>query len=182
MFDKSKFRMYAASVLATQQTVMGRGWDIMASYMTYTYRDYSGEASSFFVNTAPIDAASIAGIETALGTLKTAVGNITLGQLAQERLQKANVVSIEPASDTGAAREKKWLVIYHAASNPTKLYRVELPCADTSGTHLQTNSDEADYADADIAAFISGFEAVAKTPDTGAAVTVKSMHLVGRNL
>ena len=154
----------------------------MGSAKTFTYTDYSGERSSFSVATATVDAASIAGIETALGTLKTAIGNISLGQLYREQLAKVAVTSIDPAVDQNAQRERKWLVTYHAQSNPTKLYRIEIPCADASGTHLQPNTDEADYLDDDINAFILSLEAVAKTPDTGEAITVKSMHLVGRNL
>jgi len=153
----------------------------MPSGVTWTYSDWGNERSSFDVYTATINAASMAGITAALATLKSEVEGITIGESHKEALFVRSLLSNDPASSESAQRERKWLVTYKG-NTTEKLFRVEIPCADPTGRLLPL-SDLADPDNADVAAFIAAFEAVAKSPDDGAeGVTVQSVRLVGRNI
>jgi len=146
-----------------------------------TYVDYGGEKSSVAFHTVPIDGAAVDwDTEEAKRTaMETAIGGITLGLLAQDSFVQANLISLLNSADTGAQREKKWLVQYHDTVT-LKRFTLELPCADTSKLDPNDRAN-AHIGDGDVVdAFITAFQTNAKTPD-GASPIVDEITFVGRN-
>lgn len=147
----------------------------------FTYLDNSNEKSAVRIYNGPINAGTYAGYVTAYGALETALSAITLGTLAQRSVNTSTtIVSQTAPSDENAQRERKWLVTYQGDTS-LKKFQMEIPTADLSGTHLLPNTDLADLTDADIAAFVTAFETIARSPDSESeTVTVLSMRHVGR--
>jgi hypothetical protein len=155
--------------------------------------DYNREKSNMSFNTAAITGASLPGTLTQFGALRTAIQGIILGTVVEETLY-VNRTRLDnvPASDPNAQRERKWLVIYEdntqffdvAEAIPNagykKLFNVEIGTANFGGGRLLANSDDADLTETSIAAFITAFEALAKSPYGGAANVVRIVG-VGRN-
>lgn len=150
-------------------------------YAGVTILDYSEETSQTSFSIGAITAVSIAGFLTQFGTWKTALGNIILGTVAKDRwVGDATDISNTPPVSANAQVELKWLVQYEGATTKKK-FRQELPTADPSKTIPGT--DKADLTDTDIAAYVTAFEAVAKSPDDDTeSVNVLDMSLVGRNV
>jgi hypothetical protein len=154
----------------------------MAShYAGVTVLDYSEERSSTSFSIGAITAISIAGFLSAFGDWKSALGNIILGTVSKDRwVGDATDISNDPPVSANAQIELKWLVAYEA-NTTKKRFRQELPTADPSKTIAGT--DKADMTDTDIAAYVTAFEAVAKSPDDDTeGVNVLDMTLVGRNV
>jgi hypothetical protein len=85
------------------------------------------------------------------------------------------------ASNPYAQRELKWLVQYQGATSG-KLFSVEIAAPDVTD-NVVVNSDVANLASTDWAAFVTAFNAYAKSPDNGTeAVAVVGAKLVGRNI
>lgn len=161
---------------------------------SFTLLDYDRESSTMHFNTAAITAVSLPGTLTAFGNLRTAIGNISVGTVASEALYvNRSKLSNVPPADPNAQRERKWLVSYEDTTEffdpgvdsiPNagfgSVFSVEVPCADFSGTHLLTNSADADLTDPDIAAFKTAFEAIARSP-YGGAVNVIRMQAIGKS-
>jgi hypothetical protein len=91
-------------------------------------------------------------------------------------------------TDEFAQRELKWLIGYtdvsttiSGESNPYygKNFTVEAACPDLENANLQQNTDFADLTDTQVAAFVTAFEAYARSP-TGGAVEVTYIRNVGR--
>lgn len=154
----------------------------MAGSFRLTFQDWSREKSPFRVTTATPNAASLDSWNTAIGDLKSALAGITSGTFnSEERSALVDLLNSDPPTDDQSQRERKWLVTYKGDTSE-KVFRCEIPTADTAGK-LLANSDEADPADTFIAAFITAFEALAKSPDNGTeSVTVLSLRSVGRNI
>jgi len=152
----------------------------MPSRYNVSIRDYGKEISTAGFRGTTLNAGNFVAQLALQATLLGTLADITLGEQA-----KTTVVAVEtilsaaaPTSDL-AQRETKWLVRYE--DNTTHLvYNVEIPTADLAG-HLLGNTDNADLANADIAAFIAAFEAYQVGP-TGNAVTVVDILHVGRNI
>jgi len=144
--------------------------------------DYSNEKTTSTVYVGPITAGTIAGFLTAFGTLRTAIEAITLGVVSKESwVGDDTVLSNTPPTDAEAQREKKWLVRY-TGDTTDKIYTLEIGTAELGGSHLQPMSDMADLTETDMAAFVTAFEAIARTPDDDTeTVTVQSIQFVGRN-
>lgn len=163
--------------------------------LAFGFKDHSGEPSSVSMNIGAVTAVSLPGLLTEVGDLRTTIGGITLGTVASEQLIAFNTrLSNVSAADVNAARERKWLVVYeditqffddpvNAIPNEgfAKVFTMEVPTADFSGTHLLPNTDLANLADADIAAFVEDFETTARSPH-GGNVNVVRIEAVGRNL
>lgn len=150
-------------------------------YAGVSVLDYSEETSSTNFSIGAITAVSIAGFLTQFGAWKTALGNIILGTVSKDRwVGDATDISNTPPASANAQIELKWLVTYEGATTKKK-FRQELPTADPD--KLIPGTDKADLTDADIAAYITAFEAVAKSPDDDTeAVNVLDINLVGRNV
>jgi len=158
-----------------------KGFD-MAGIAQFTMNDYSNESSRFEVFTGDITAISISGFLTDFGALRTAVEGITLGVVKQEAwVGDRTLLSSIPPTDPLAQRENKWRVVY-AGDTSGKLYSVEIATAELGGGHLLPASDFADLTETDMAAFVTAFEDIARTPDDDTeTVTVMSIQFVGRN-
>jgi hypothetical protein len=152
----------------------------MPHYGTFTILDYSEETSHTKFNFGAITSVSIAGFLTQFGNLRTAVGNIILGTLQKEAwVGDSTVLSNTPPVATDAQVELKWLVSYEGDTTKKK-YRVEIPTPDTS--KLIPGTDKADLTDTDIAAYITAFEALGRSPDDDTeTISVLDVTLVGRN-
>lgn len=153
-------------------------------YGMFKIRDYSNETSTVKFYNGAITAASLPGYLTNFGALKSAVQGITSGIIASESWVGDNTVLSQAAPATPVAqRENKWLVTYEGDTSQ-KLYQMTVPAADiTNAALFLANSDDADLASAPMAAFVTAFETIARTPDSDTeTVTVKSIRYVGRNL
>lgn len=161
---------------------------------SFTVIDYDREKSPMGFNTAAITAASLPGTLTQFGALRTAIQGIILGNIASEDLyvNRTKLTNIPPA-DPSAQRERKWLVKYedttqffdapvNAIPNAgyKKQFNVEIGTADFTTANLPNNGDEADLTEASIAAFVTAFEAIARSP-YGGAVNITQILAVGRS-
>lgn len=149
-------------------------------YGTFTVLDASEETSSTKFYFGAITALTIAGFLTQFGALRTALGNIIKGTIQKEAWTgDSTVLSNAAPSDSTAQIELKWLVSYEGNTSKKK-FRTELPTPDTD--KLIPGTDKADLTDTDIAAYVTAFEAIAKSPDDDTeAVNVLDITLVGRN-
>jgi len=160
----------------------------------FTMLDYSKERSSLSFHTGAVTAVSLPGLLTQFGALRTAIEGITLGVMNKESLMVFSTkLSNTPPTDENAQIERKWLVTYednlpffddpvNAIPNEGfgKLFQLEIPTAELVG-RLLPNSDEADLADTGIAAFVTAFEAIARS-SYGGTVNVVKITAVGANL
>lgn len=150
-------------------------------YYGVSVLDYSGETSGTKVNFGAVTAISLPGLLTQIGDLRTAIGNIILGTVKSERwVGDSTLLSNTPPATPGAQIELKFQFTYEGATTHKK-FRVEIPTADASKTIA--GSDMVDLTDTDIAAFVTAFEAMAKSPDDDTeAVNIIEGRLVGRNV
>lgn len=161
---------------------------------SFTIIDYDREKSPMGFNMAAITGVSLPGALTQFGALRTAIQGIILGDISDEALyvNRTKVTNVPP-TDPSAQRERKWLVKYedttqffdpgvNAIPNAgyKKQFNVEIATADFTTANLPNNGDEADLTDTAIAAFVSAFEAIARSP-YGGAVNVTQILAVGRN-
>lgn len=153
------------------------------STVSLSFKDYSLEPSNSKVTITQLTAGNVVATLALVDALISAIEAITLGQMTKSRVVfRDQVEDATTPTDPTAQRESKWLVHYHDTTTGKK-YRIELPCADLTGTNLNTNSDEANLADTQIAAFVTAFEAVASDPDTGLnTVAVDKIEFVGKRL
>lgn len=153
----------------------------MPHYGTLTVRDYSEETSTSRFNFGAITAVSLPGFLTQWGNLRTAVGNIILGVLGKEQLvMDSTVLSNDAPTDSAAQVELKFMFTYEGNSSKKK-FRVEVPTPDTS--KVIPGTDLVDMTDTDIAAFVTAFEAVGRSPDDDQeTINVIEGRLVGRNI
>lgn len=163
----------------------------MPTQVSVTYLDYSRETANVQLNTENIIAANFDAQATALNDLLTAAAAICNGVINK---RVTNIVTpgsgAAPALPT-AQREYKWLIgftdstatLAAGVDNPLygRNFTVTLPTAEATSGRMQTNSDQANLADTDMAAFITAFEAFARSP-SGGVPDVQYIKLVGRNI
>lgn len=160
--------------------------------LSFTMLDHNGEKSNFGVNIGVVTAATLPAQLAAVGTLRTAIEGITLGNVTREAMSvfETPLTAEKPANDL-AQVETAWLIVYEDVSQyldapanlvPNagyhKLFTSQLATADISG-RLKPNSDEADLADTEMAAFVAAFEANVISP-YGGEVEVREVRHVGR--
>lgn len=157
--------------------------------------DYDGEKSAVSFNTGAVTAVSLPGLLTQFGALRSALEGITLGTVTEEaqyvfKTRLANT----PPTDKFAQRENKWLVVYEDATpffdapvnaipnaGYRKVFTMEIPTADLSLLPDDPQGSELDLAGTEAAAFVTAFEAIARSP-YGGNVNVLKIQAVGRNL
>lgn len=153
----------------------------MATRNVITINDYSNEKSSFGVTSITANAGNLAAQQTLAATLVTTTEALTIGELVKQQM---NLVILDtPAIPTNpyAQREEKWLVSYIGDASG-KIFQVEIAAPDLTD-NLSGNSDKANLASTDWAAWVTAFEAFARSPDNGTeTVTVLRADLVGRNI
>lgn len=150
-------------------------------YGTFTFLDFSEEKSSMKFHFGPITALTIAAFLTQFGALRTAVEDICIGTLSDDSWtgDATNYAAAAP-TDPNAQRERKWLVQYEGTTSHT-IYNFTIPTANLAGTDfLIPGTDEADLTTTEIAAFVTAFEAIGKSPYQEA-VNVLNIYAVGRN-
>jgi hypothetical protein len=155
--------------------------DNMASRTNFTIRDYSNELSSFGVVSVTGTAANLDAQLAAAAALSSAIENLTIGHLDKYAYQIFLLDSPITPSNVYAQREVKWLVSY-TGDTSGKTFQVEIAAPDLTG-NIIANTDQADLTSTDWAAFVTAFEAYARSPDNGTeTVTVQSARIVGRNI
>jgi hypothetical protein len=166
----------------------------MAGFGSFTLIDHNNEQTTTSFYTGNITAVSLPGTLTAFGALRTAIEGITLGVVSKESLKVFDTpLGNTPPTDQNAQRERKWLVVYEdnlpffdAPVNaiPNEGYRkkftFEIGTADIA-TRLIPNTDRADLTNLGVAAFVSAFESIARSP-YGGTVNVLEIRAVGRNI
>jgi len=151
-------------------------------YSLFTLKDFSDENSTVKIYNGAVTAVSIAGFLTAFGGMRDAVDDITLGTMHKEQWVGDNtVISQIPPTNVFAQRELKWLVTYQGDTT-NNIHTLTIPTADPTG-RLVPGTDLADLTDTEMAAFVTAFEAFARTEDSDLeTVTVLEIRLVGRNI
>jgi hypothetical protein len=145
-----------------------------------TQSDFSGEKTTSQVNGVTVTAANFDAQLAAFGALYLDMLGVTLGRIASEGFRYEIRLSNEPAADSEAQRENKWLIRYEDTST-FKLYTFELGCADlVDGTLLLPNTDKADMTHANWVALKASFDGFARSP-AGNPVNMIDATYVGRN-
>lgn len=167
----------------------------MTSQGYLSFLDHSGESSAASFITGDITAVSLPGFLTQWGDLRTAIEGITLGTIQEEAAYvfKTRLSNTKP-TDQNAQRERKWLVTYednlpffddpvNAIPNAgyRKVFNIEIPTADASLLPANLETEQVDITGTEMAAFVTAFEAIARSP-YGGTVNVLKIELVGRNL
>lgn len=166
----------------------------MAAGGYLSLRDFDGEISTTSFNTGAITAISLPGLLGQWDDLRIATEAITSGLVAEEGLYvfRTRLTNVNPTSQL-AQREQKWLVTYedtteffdapvNAIPNAgyRKIFNLEIGTADLSAVTLLNDTDIVDLATAPVPAWVSAFEAIARSPYGGAVNVVRINH-VGRN-
>lgn len=156
-------------------------------YNVLSIADFSKEKSTQKVYNGAITAVSIAGFLTDLAALETATQNLILGTLQQSTwVGDSNQIASTFPTDPDAQRERKALVRYHG-NTTNDVFTLTIPAVrtKTSGgvSLLLAGTDEFDLTAGLVAAWITAFEAIGRSPNNDTeTVTVDSITLVGRNL
>ena len=156
-------------------------------------RDYGGQIGSTTILTGAVTAVSLPGLLTQYGALRTAIAGIIDGVPSSENAHVFDTIlsAAEPTSEY-AQRGTKWIVNYHdnlqffdapvnAIPNAgyLKPFSIELPTAKLS--LLEEGSEELDLSVTAVAAFVTAFEAIARSPYNGT-VEVDSIKYVPRSV
>ena len=149
----------------------------MTNSVSWTIADYSDERSTVSVPVGDITALTIAGLLTQIGTLKSAIEGLTSGVIQRESWGQSTKISNALPASQSAQRESKILVIYED-SVTYELFRMEIPCRNDANIALIANTDKLDLSDAETAAFVTAFEAIAR--QNGHACNVLEMSVIGR--
>lgn len=153
-----------------------------------TYGDVTEETSSMELYNGAITAVSIGGFLTDFGNLQTATDAITLGtRRSQSWIGDLTTVSNLWPTDKNAHRENKLLVTYRDDVTEEE-FILTVPTIDGEQLNFVPGGGDAVQfagagASATIIAWVTAFEAIARTPRSDAnTVTVTGMQFVGRNI
>jgi len=158
----------------------------MASdFGSYTWYDYDGEKSSMQVNIAEVTELTLAAQAIALGTLRTAMNDITLAVVSKASVtDNIHDIKVVPTNQF-AQRETKWVIIAQDASG--NVFKAnEIPTANLAllegGSKYIVKNGVVAVTDPDgfVADFVAAYEAVALS-QSGEALTIMDMYQVGRN-
>jgi len=144
-----------------------------------TLLDFDSEKTVFEVSAPVLTAANFDAQATLRAALGTAIANITLGTLNQAVFGNVDFQTNTPPASEIAQRESRWLIRYVDDVTQT-LYHVTLGTADLVDHMSASAKGFADLADADVAAFVTAFEAYVLSP-VGNAVTIQDIMHVGSN-
>jgi hypothetical protein len=146
----------------------------------YQLLDSTGQRKGFQIFYGPVTALTIAGLLTELGTLTGTVDDLTIGTLAKSQFTiDENIISNTVPSDQAAQVGSNLLVMYQDATTEAP-YSFNIPTIDYSKLNFVDGGGNAVIfagagASAEVAAFVTAFEAVAKAPATGNAVHITGM-------
>lgn len=168
----------------------------MPGFVNFSIRDYTKETSNVGIITGNVTAASIAGWLTQVGALRAAIEGLTLGIMAKETGKVFDTkLSNDAPTDPAAQREAVWIVSYednqqyfdapvNAIPNAgyKKIFTDTIPTADLDllASNPGGELDEIDLTAGPGAAYVTAFEAIARSP-YGGTVNVISIKNGGRN-
>jgi len=151
------------------------------SKATLTFLDASHESSPVSVTSVALTAANFDAQAAAFTAFRAAVEGLSLGTAQRWSLAQVTDGSNSLPASPYAQRELKWLVTY-TGNTSGKNFQIEIPAPDLTDNRVP-GTDIADPTSADWVAFISAFEAFAKSPDNPTeAITFVSARMVGRNI
>lgn len=153
----------------------------MATKVTIRYLDRSGEATSWSIEGVDLSSANYDAQETLIDNMRTAAAAILNGTLNRTTISTITDGSSALPSDVAAQRELKIRLTYADNVNG-RLFNAHLPCPDMAHAAAGTGTDVWDITETEFAAFVTAFEAYARAPGTGNAVTVQGARLVGRRV
>lgn len=153
-------------------------------------RDYGNEMSRSSFNVIPVTAGNFTAQAGLLTALVAAYDPISLGTMAGSGMQIITAGSLVAPSDDEAQIETVWKIIYSDTQafldpgtdlipNPGfgKRFQLDWPTALFDGM-LLPNTDEADLIGDEMAAFVTAFQAIARSP-YGGTVTILSINVSG---
>jgi len=156
-------------------------------------RDYSNELSTMTMHTADLTDVNLGANQAALASLVAALDPVIRGEVAESRLKIVTPGTSILPTDEQAQVETAWLITYSDTSQwanpPTDtvpnpgfglLFTMTLPTANYS-PFLSPGSDLANLALPLVAAFVTAFEALYRSP-YGGAVAIQSMRVMGVNI
>jgi hypothetical protein len=155
------------------------------SQASQTLQDYGtpgsgtgAEKSSWSFWVADLIAANLTAQQGLIAALYTAALDITLGAQSATRTLSVSDQSAVIVTNPLAQRENKWLVRYHDTAGTR--FTLEIPTADLA--LLDTGTEFLNLADGGvIAAFVTAFQAVVKSPDDPTfTVVLDSIQFVAR--
>jgi len=153
----------------------------VTSFIQRSYRDWSGEVSGFEFTTLALDGSSYSALGTLYTAFDDAIADLTSGQLAKKSFGN-RVLESSDNGVFGSRREEKILLTYKGDTSE-KLFRVEIPCPNLVEANYLSGTDTLDMANGEVAALVTAFEDLARSPDNGTeTVTVISLRVVGRNI
>jgi hypothetical protein len=147
--------------------------------LEFGIRDNSRELGRVQIHTGPVTAVTLPTLLTQVGTLRTAIDGLSIGQMATESLEVFNTkLSPAAAASPLAQRGKKWTVGY-ADIQPDfdngvglilnegfgKIFTFTIPCADL--TLLTSGEEQLDLTVNPALAFVTAFNATARSPYGG---------------
>lgn len=156
----------------------------MASRLTYTLNDYSGEKSNFALAGPTLTNANLDATVALVSGVRAAIDPIVLAVVGKESLIAAeDNISSANAGSPYAQRELKLLFTYVGDTSGKEL-RFTVAAPDLAALTTSPGSDAVVLADGDVMAdFVSAVEAFARMPDDPTeTITITSCRLVGRNL
>lgn len=161
----------------------------MPSTLSLTYIDFGAEKATVTGTIPIVTAANLAATLTLVNNMVAAADDMLLGNLNGRTMSIITAVSAAVVTDAEAQREEKWLIGYTdvtaelgaGVTNPYfgKSFVTSVGTAELTG-NLSANSDFANLADTEVAAFVTAFEAFQRSP-SGGAVDVNYIKHVGRN-
>lgn len=153
--------------------------------LEFKIRDNSRELGGVGIHTGAVTAASLPGLLTEVGALRTAIDGLIIGIPAKESLKVFDtILSGAAPTDPLAQRGIKWTVGYYdeqqfidvvnAVENPgyLKNFTITIPTADLS--LLDDGQEELDLTVNPALAFVTAFETTARSPYGG---TVKVTYI-----
>jgi len=152
--------------------------------MNVQYLDAHGNVQSIRMFSGELTAVSLPGFLTQFGALQTALDGLTLGTRSGQSWGEETVVSNTLPGDKDASVATEILVRYMGATSQ-KPFSFRIPTADYTAFNYADppNGDSIIFsgagASAATTAFVTAFEAVAKSPDDDTeAVTITGMNIV----
>lgn len=149
--------------------------------LKFTVRDNTGEIGPVEIHTGSVDAVSLPGLLTQVGTLRTAVDGVVIGVISAESLKVFETkLSAAKAASQLAQKGVKWLCGYadsqqffdpgvNAIPNAgyQKVFTFTIPCADL--TLLVSGEEALSLTSGPGLAFKTAFDATARSPYGGSA-------------
>lgn len=166
----------------------------MPGELSVGFLDHSEERSSTGIHTGNITAVSLPGALTDIAAFMTAIDAITIGTITYDALQAYRTPrGTVPPTDPDAQRERVFRVFYvdnqqffdpptNAIPNAGygKPFHFDVPTANFGLTDLfPLNTDQVDLGQTQIAAFVTAFEDLARSP-YGGTVTVTRIEGAGK--